>query len=70
MRELLFFVASSFWAGAAHAATPGHGKKAANGEHSSQEAPAQMRRALHLQRGRKTRRRDRVNWMPSLQYED
>jgi nickel/cobalt exporter len=26
MRELLFFVASSFWAGAAHAATPGHGK--------------------------------------------
>jgi hypothetical protein len=51
MRELLFFVASSFWAGAAHAATPGHGKKAANGEHSSQEAPAQMRRALHLQRG-------------------
>src|SRR5258705_160387 len=29
MRELLFFVASSFWAGAAHAATPGHGKKIA-----------------------------------------
>jgi nickel/cobalt exporter len=26
MREILFFVASSFWAGAAHAATPGHGK--------------------------------------------
>src|SRR3979411_382986 len=26
MRELLFFVASSFWAGAAHAAAPGHGK--------------------------------------------
>jgi nickel/cobalt exporter len=26
MREFLFFVASSFWAGAAHAATPGHGK--------------------------------------------
>jgi nickel/cobalt transporter (NicO) family protein len=26
MRELLFFVASSLWAGAAHAATPGHGK--------------------------------------------
>jgi nickel/cobalt transporter (NicO) family protein len=26
MRESLFFVASSFWAGAAHAATPGHGK--------------------------------------------
>jgi nickel/cobalt exporter len=26
MRELLFFIASSFWAGAAHAATPGHGK--------------------------------------------
>src|ERR1700720_3933662 len=26
MRDLLFFVASSFWAGAAHAATPGHGK--------------------------------------------
>src|SRR5260221_5572573 len=26
MRELMFFVASSFWAGAAHAATPGHGK--------------------------------------------
>jgi nickel/cobalt exporter len=26
MRELLFFVLSSFWAGAAHAATPGHGK--------------------------------------------
>jgi nickel/cobalt exporter len=26
MQELLFFVASSFWAGAAHAATPGHGK--------------------------------------------
>jgi nickel/cobalt transporter (NicO) family protein len=26
MRELLFFVTSSFWAGAAHAATPGHGK--------------------------------------------
>jgi nickel/cobalt exporter len=26
MKELLFFVASSFWAGAAHAATPGHGK--------------------------------------------
>jgi nickel/cobalt exporter len=29
MRELLFFVASSFWAGAAHAATPGHGKTVA-----------------------------------------
>jgi nickel/cobalt exporter len=26
MQETLFFVASSFWAGAAHAATPGHGK--------------------------------------------
>src|SRR2546423_7231689 len=26
MRELLCFVASRFWAGAAHAATPGHGK--------------------------------------------
>src|SRR5258705_9615503 len=26
MRELLFFVASSFWAGAVHAATPGRGK--------------------------------------------
>jgi len=26
MREILFFVLSSFWAGAAHAATPGHGK--------------------------------------------
>jgi nickel/cobalt exporter len=26
MRDFLFFVASSFWAGAAHAATPGHGK--------------------------------------------
>src|SRR6516165_4499709 len=26
MREFLFFVASSFWAGAAHAAAPGHGK--------------------------------------------
>src|ERR1700675_1800036 len=26
MRDLLFFIASSFWAGAAHAATPGHGK--------------------------------------------
>lgn len=26
MRELVFFIASSFWAGAAHAATPGHGK--------------------------------------------
>src|ERR1700736_3659545 len=26
MREFLFFVASSFWAGAAHAATPGHGR--------------------------------------------
>jgi nickel/cobalt exporter len=26
MQELLFFVASSFWAGAVHAATPGHGK--------------------------------------------
>src|SRR6476619_4386448 len=26
MREFLFFVASSFWAGAAHPATPGHGK--------------------------------------------
>src|SRR5580692_8191892 len=26
MREFLFFVASSFWAGAAHAATAGHGK--------------------------------------------
>src|SRR5712672_2431429 len=29
MREFLFFVASSFWAGAAHAATPGHGKRIA-----------------------------------------
>src|ERR1700690_2658703 len=26
MRDLLFFITSSFWAGAAHAATPGHGK--------------------------------------------
>jgi nickel/cobalt exporter len=26
VREILFFLASSFWAGAAHAATPGHGK--------------------------------------------
>ena len=26
MREILFFIASSFWAGAAHAVTPGHGK--------------------------------------------
>src|SRR5260370_27360983 len=26
MGELLFLVASSFWAGAGHAATPGHGK--------------------------------------------
>jgi nickel/cobalt transporter (NicO) family protein len=26
MRETLFFILSSFWAGAAHAATPGHGK--------------------------------------------
>jgi nickel/cobalt exporter len=26
MRELLFFTMSSFWAGAVHAATPGHGK--------------------------------------------
>jgi nickel/cobalt transporter (NicO) family protein len=26
MHELLFFTASSFWAGAVHAATPGHGK--------------------------------------------
>src|SRR6202162_6241927 len=26
MRELLFFIASSFWAGAARAATRGHGK--------------------------------------------
>ena len=26
MREALFYLASSFWAGAAHAATPGHGK--------------------------------------------
>jgi nickel/cobalt transporter (NicO) family protein len=26
MRELLFFITSSFWAGAAHAATPGPGK--------------------------------------------
>src|SRR5690348_16769863 len=26
MREILFFLLSSFWAGAAHAATPGHGK--------------------------------------------
>src|SRR6202162_3922519 len=26
MREFLFFIASSFWAGAAHAATPGHRK--------------------------------------------
>src|ERR1700752_5460210 len=29
MREFLFFVASSFWAGAAHAAPPGHGKTTA-----------------------------------------
>jgi nickel/cobalt exporter len=26
VREILFFIASSFWAGAAHAAAPGHGK--------------------------------------------
>src|ERR1700678_1075339 len=26
MRELLFYILSSFWAGAVHAATPGHGK--------------------------------------------
>jgi nickel/cobalt transporter (NicO) family protein len=26
MRELLFYIVSSFWAGAVHAATPGHGK--------------------------------------------
>src|SRR4030095_829045 len=26
MQEFLFFVVSSFWAGAVHAATPGHGK--------------------------------------------
>jgi nickel/cobalt exporter len=26
MRQMLFFVFSSFWAGAVHAATPGHGK--------------------------------------------
>src|ERR1700680_2009528 len=26
MRETLFYVLSSFWAGAVHAATPGHGK--------------------------------------------
>ena len=26
MKEVLFYVASSFWAGAVHAATPGHGK--------------------------------------------
>src|SRR3954468_21280787 len=26
MNEVLFFLASSFWAGAIHAATPGHGK--------------------------------------------
>ena len=26
MREALFFILSSFWAGAVHAATPGHGK--------------------------------------------
>lgn len=26
MSETLFFVLSSFWAGAVHAATPGHGK--------------------------------------------
>jgi nickel/cobalt transporter (NicO) family protein len=26
MREALFYIASSFWAGAVHAATPGHGK--------------------------------------------
>src|SRR5215831_6318907 len=26
MRELLFFTVSSFWIGAVHAATPGHGK--------------------------------------------
>lgn len=26
MNEILFFILSSFWAGAAHAATPGHGK--------------------------------------------
>jgi nickel/cobalt transporter (NicO) family protein len=26
MRELMFYIVSSFWAGAVHAATPGHGK--------------------------------------------
>ena len=26
MREAIFYMASSFWAGAVHAATPGHGK--------------------------------------------
>jgi nickel/cobalt transporter (NicO) family protein len=26
MREALFYILSSFWAGAVHAATPGHGK--------------------------------------------
>jgi nickel/cobalt transporter (NicO) family protein len=26
MRELVFYIVSSFWAGAVHAATPGHGK--------------------------------------------
>jgi nickel/cobalt transporter (NicO) family protein len=26
MKEVLFYIASSFWAGAVHAATPGHGK--------------------------------------------
>jgi nickel/cobalt transporter (NicO) family protein len=34
MQELLFFVASSFWAGAAHAATPGHGKTIAAKAHA------------------------------------
>src|SRR3954452_19631306 len=29
MNEVLLFLASSFWAGAAHAATPGHGKSIA-----------------------------------------
>ena len=26
MREAVFYILSSFWAGAVHAATPGHGK--------------------------------------------
>lgn len=29
MRELVFYIVSSFWAGAVHAATPGHGKTVA-----------------------------------------